>query len=179
MSPGEPEADRQHRPRLTAIAEAHLGQGGEGLEDAIDPLGAGQAGDGRCVRQLHHAQLAERIGAANVSHVDAGHREVQGGLLLWGEAEVGEEEGRRIDPVALLLRTVDVDCLDEDALLAQQALVALEGHTSGLVALGIAGELLAEHAQRDRRAGGQQDQDQVGEPLELLIGVRHLVEDRS
>ena len=73
-----------------------------------------------------------------LAKVDSGHSQVQGGLLLWLQPEVGKVVGVGIDPVAELVITADGYDQHRHPFVAQQPLVPLEGLAAGSVAVGIA-----------------------------------------
>ena len=100
--------------------------------------------------------------------MDSGDGQVQGSLLLRLEAEVGEVVGVGVDSVPELL--VPVHRLDQhrNALVPQQALVALEGLAPGAVAVRIAGHAVADLAQAERPRGIEEDQQEVRYPLESV-----------
>ena len=98
--------------------------------------------------------------------MDAGHRQGERSLLFGIESEVGQVVGVGIHPVAQLLLTVDRFHQDGDALIAEEALVAFEGLASGAVAVGVARHAVGDLPEGERVVGVEQDQQQVGDPLE-------------
>jgi hypothetical protein len=69
--------------------------------------------------------------------VNAGDGEVERNLLVRFEVEIGEVERLAVDLVTVLLVTRQALREDRDPLVAQQALVPLEGLASGGVLNGI------------------------------------------
>ena len=98
--------------------------------------------------------------------MNAGHGQVQGGLLLCLETEVGKVVGVGVDPVPQLVLALDRHHQDGHALVAQQPLVPLEGLPAGPVGVGVAGHPVGDLPEAQRARGVQQYQQQVGDPLE-------------
>ena len=170
--------------RMEAALGAAVGEGDHGrLADGIEEHGqcrqlirrgyVDQRDDGPATRRLApHTQLGQRPSADRLAQVDPGHGHVQGGLLVGLEAEVGQVVGVRVDPVSLLVLSLDRDGEDGYPLATEQRLVPLECLTTGVVAHGIAGNTVSDLAQAERPARVQQHQQQVGDALEP-VQLRH------
>ena len=102
--------------------------------------------------------------------MDAGDGEVERNLLVGLEIQVGQVEGLALDAVPVLLVSRQALRQDRDALVAQEALVPLEGLASRRVLPGVAGHLVRNRVEGQRLAGVEQHQDQIRdafEPVEL------------
>ncbi len=100
--------------------------------------------------------------------MNAGHGQVQGGLLLCLESEVGKVVGPGVDPVPQLVLPADGHHQHRHPFVAQQPLVPLEGLTAGTVPVGIAGDPVGDLPQAQRARGVQQHQQQIGDPFEPI-----------
>ena len=106
--------------------------------------------------------------------MDAGDGEVERNLLVRFEVEIGQVERLAVDLVPVLLVTRQALREDRDALVAQEALVALEGLAAGGVLGGIAGDLVRDGVEGQRLARVEQHQHEIGDalqPIELRGGV--------
>ena len=103
-----------------------------------------------------------------LTEVNAGDGQVQGSLLLCLETEVGKVVGVGVDPVAELVLSPDGHHQDGHPLVPQQPLVPLEGLSTGTVRIGVAGHPMGNLPQAQRARRVQQDQQQIGDPLEPI-----------
>ena len=106
--------------------------------------------------------------------MDAGDGEVERNLLVRFEVEVGQVERLAVDLVPVLLVTRQALREHRDALVAQQALVPLEGLAAGGVLGGIAGDLVRDGVEGQRLARVEQHQHEIGDalqPVELRGGL--------
>ena len=106
--------------------------------------------------------------ADRLTQVNAGHGQVQGGLFLCLQTEVGKVVGVGVDPVAQLLLPVDGHHQHRHPLVPQQALVPFERLAARTVGVGIAGHPVGDLAEAQRVRGGQEHQQQVGHSLEAI-----------
>ena len=104
--------------------------------------------------------------------MDAGHRQVQGRLLVGFEAEIRKVVRVGVHPVADLFVGLDRLGQDRHTLVPQEPLVSLERLTAGIVTVGIAGHPVGDLPQTERSAGVEQDQQQVRHSFES-VGVGH------
>ena len=140
----------------------------------MSAAGGTKDGDGPHVAQPRRAQLHQRITTTRIAQVDAGDGEVQRDLLVGFEIQVGQVERVTVDQVPVLLVARQALGEHRDALVAQQALVPLEGLAAGGVLIGVAGDLVRDGVERQRLARVEQHQDQVGDalqPIELRGGL--------
>ncbi len=102
--------------------------------------------------------------------MDAGDGEVQRNLLVGLEIQVGQVERLTVDLIAVLLVTGKALGEHGDPLVAQEALVALEGLAPRRVLRGVAGDLVRDGVERQGLPGVEQHQDEVRDafqPVEL------------
>ena len=102
--------------------------------------------------------------------MDAGHGQVEGGLLVGLQPEVGKVEGVRVDAVPELLVPADRLGQDRHAFFAEQPLVPLERLAPGVVARRVPRHLAGDLVERARALGVQQDEHQVGQPFQPVEG---------
>ena len=100
----------------------------------------------------------------------AGDGELQGRLFIGGQVEVRQVEGLGVDPVSVLLGTLDGLGHERDALLSEQPLVALERLATGVAARWIPGHVAGQLAQCHRPVSVQQHQHEIGQPLQPVEG---------
>ena len=122
----------------------------------------------RSERLAARAQLQQGIAADRLAQVDSGDGQVQGGLLLWLQPEVGEVVRVGIDPVPQLVLPADRDDQHGYPLVTQQPLVPLEGLAPGTVGVGVAGHPVGDLAQAQRARRVEEYQQQVGDPFESV-----------
>ena len=106
--------------------------------------------------------------------MDAGDGEVERNLLVRFEVEIGQIEGIAVDLVPVLLVARQALREDRDPLVAQQALVPLEGLAPGGVLGRIPGDLVRDGVEGQRLARVEQHQHEIGDalqPIELRGGV--------
>ncbi len=184
-----PAAERDHTPGLQVPGRDPLTTGGA----VVEPDGGAGAGgvperlERRLLRRqlrLHHVERVPVDGHAGRLQLDQGvgggggeagvlpdpRGQPDDGGLLGLEVDVGQLEGRAVDPVARLVleRAVDVPDLDRDAEGAQLLLVALE-HLLERVVAGLAVGLddRAQPVLGDVGAGHEQSDEQVEQALTL------------
>ncbi len=103
-----------------------------------------------------------------LTQMNSGDGQVQCGLFLRLQSEVGEIVGVGVDPVSQLVIPADRHHQHGDTLVPQQSLVPLERLAPGAVGVGIPGHAVGDLPQAQRTRGVQQYQQQVGHPLEPI-----------
>ena len=101
-----------------------------------------------------------------LAQVDSGDGQVQGGLLLGSQPELGQIVGVGIDAVAELVLAADGDDQHRHPLVPQEPLVPLEGLAPGPVGGGIARHPVGDLPQAERARRVEQHQQEVGDPFE-------------
>ena len=91
-----------------------------------------------------------------------------GSLLIGLELQIRQVEGVLIDEVAVLLLALHALGADGDPFVPQQPLIALEGLPARRVLVGVAGHLMGDGIEGKGLGGVQQDQDEVGHPLQSI-----------
>ena len=174
MAETEPQPDGSHAPLLRAVGERRGGVRAHRLEQLDERGRRHQGGNGSYVAQPGRPQLQQRIPTTRIAQVDAGDGEVERNLLVRFEVEIGQVERLAVDLVPVLLVTRQALREDRDALVAQEALVALEGLAAGGVLGWIAGNLVRDGVEGQRLARVEQHQHEIGDalqPIELRGGV--------
>ena len=110
--------------------------------------------------------------------MDSGNGQVQGGLFLCLQSEVGKVVGVGVDAVPELLLPTDRDHQHGHPLVAQQPLVPFERLTAGPVGVGIPRHPVGDLAQAERARRVEKHQQQVGDPFEP-IKTLHLGQSRA
>ncbi len=171
----EPQADgRNDAGRAAAVRERRRRMCAHRFEELDERCRRHQRRDGTDVAEAGCAKLQQRIAATRIAEVDAGDGEVQRDLLVGFEVEVGQIERVTIDPVPELLDPRQPLREHGDALVAQQALVPLEGLAARRVLRRVARDLVRDGVERQGLRGVQQDEDEIGdalEPIELRGGL--------
>ena len=160
---------------LAAVVESHRSPLADGVEHqgqgrkTVDSAQVHQRGGiGMQGRLPAGPQLQQRIPADRLAQVDSGNGQVQGGLLLCLQAEVGKVVGVRIDPVPELVLPRDRDHQHGHALIAQQPLVPFESLAAGSVGVRISRHPIGDFAETERTRGIEKHQQQVGDPFEAI-----------
>jgi len=149
-----------HRPYPNGIEQGH--EGGRRVERRQRPsLG----GPGR-------AQLRQRVSTARIAKVHAGDGELQGRLFIGGQVEVRQIEGLGVDPVSVLLGTLDRLGHERDPLFSKQPFVAFERLTAGVAARRVPRHIYGELRQRQRPVCVEKHQDEVGQAFQAVEGHR-------
>jgi hypothetical protein len=178
----EAEAGRVDMTPNSSIVELDAGTVSDGVEqggETVDRPEIDQRGAGGPERGFAHcAQLHERIVTDRLTEMNSGDGQVQCGLFLRLQTEVGEIVGVGVDPVPELILPADRHHLHRDPLVPQQSLVTFERLTPGAVGVGIAGHAVGYLPQAQGTRGVQQHQQQVGHPLES-IESRHRRQSRA
>ena len=117
---------------------------------SISAAGGAREAIGRTSPKPGRTQLQQRIPTTRIAEVDAGDGEVQRDLLVGLEVQVRQVEVVAVDPVPVLLVARQPLGEHRDALVAQQALVALEGLAPGRVLGGIARDLVRDGVEGQR-----------------------------
>ncbi len=126
--------------------------------------------NGADITQSSRAQLEQRIATTRIAEVDAGDGEVERDLLVGIEVQVGQVERLAIDSISVLLVAGQALRQHRDSLVAQQALVPLEGLAAGGVLDGVARNLVRDGVEGQGLRRFQQHEHEVGdafEPVEL------------
>ncbi len=158
-----PVAERNHRALADGVEQrGQRGQAPEGGEVHERDRGVPER------RLASRSQFQEGLPADRLTQVNAGHGQVQGGLLLCLESEVGKVVGGGVDAVPQLVLPSDGHHQHGHALVAEEPLVPFEGLAAGHVVVGVAGHPVGDVAQAQRARGVEQHQQQVGDPLEPI-----------
>ena len=141
----EPKARHVHVTFLTAVVEPDRRPLADRIEEerkrseAVDRTKVDQ----RCRLGSHdrfaaRAQFQQGITADRLAEVDSGDRQVQGGLLLGFQSEVGQVVRVGFDAVPELILTVDGDHQDWNSLVTKESFVPFECLTPGSLGVGVA-----------------------------------------
>ena len=98
--------------------------------------------------------------------MDAGDGELERDLLVGFEVQIGQVERFAVDEIPVLLVARQPLGQHGDALVAQQALVPLEGLAPRRVLGGVAGDLVRDRVERQRLARLQEHQHQIRDALQ-------------
>ena len=160
----------RHRAVRAPVAKADRGPDAHRLEQGHERRRRVERGERPGVADPGRAQLGQRVPATRIAQVHAGDGELQGRLFIGGQVEIGQVEGVGIDPVPVLLGSLDRLGQKGDPLLAEQPLVPLEGLAAGVVAGRVAGDVPGQLAQGHRPLALQQHEHEVGQPLQAVEG---------
>ncbi len=174
VAEAEPQPDRSDTPFLQPVGKRRGGVRAHRLEQLDERRRRHHGGNGADVPQPRRSQLEQGITTTRIAEVDAGDGEVERNLLVRFEVKVRQVERLAVNAVPVLLVTGEPLRLDRDALVAQQALVPLEGLPAGRVLGGIAGHLVRDGVERQGLVGVEQHEHQIGDalqPIELRGGL--------
>lgn len=101
-----------------------------------------------------------------LAKVNSGDGQVQGGLLVGGQPELGQIVGVGIDPVAELVIAPDRNDHHRYTFVPEEPLVPLESLAPGAVSGRIPGHPVGDLPQAERARRVEQDQQQIGDPFE-------------